>query len=389
MRENFNTEELRNTSEEIRTAVMAKSITPEMVGGTLLALVNAQGEVIEALGELQREHVTVKVNAYDGSQREDVTGAKVYVDMFSAGTPIVNVPRQELEVDANGEVSFDVIHGYQYAVFSKLEGFGASFQLVFQASQENRTIALWNLPLGVFYIGMASYCLEIEDEETGDSTSTYRYLPYITENYVSDWEERREYSEWGLVGDEYMDEDYYGSYILVSTEDGSFMIEENSYSDETKTWVANRLYGKMIPTLPAYDGDVNDWSEMQAAAQQDMDGNLNTAKILAFCGAEAPAALWCVNEQSEWKINRWLPSAGQLYLMYLNRAAIDALMTAANDEDGHEFRTVSDDYYWHWSSTQYNAWCAWRVNVYYGSTNTSNRYHDSYVRAVSAFLFDS
>ena len=385
MRENFNTEELRNTSEEIRTAVMAKSITPEMVGGTLLALVNAQGEVIEALGELQREHVTVKVNAYDGSQREDVTGAKVYVDMFSAGTPIVNVPRQELEVDANGEVSFDVIHGYQYAVFSKLEGFGASFQLVFQASQENRTIALWNMPLGVYHLGMAGYYSE--DEETGNSAT--RYIPYITESYVSDWDDRREYAEWGVNEDETWDDDYYGSYILVSTADGSFMIEENSYSDETKTWVANRLYGKMIPTLPAYDGDTNDWGEMQEAARQDMDGNLNTAKILAFCGSEAPAASWCANEWADWKINRWLPSAGQLYLMYLNRTAIDALMTEANDEDGREFRTVSDDYNWHWSSTQYNAWCAWGVNVYNGDTYYSYRNSLGYVRAVSAFLFDS
>ena len=389
MRENFNTEELRNTSEEIRTAVMAKSITPEMVGGTLLALVNAQGEVIEALGELQREHVTVKVNAYDGSQREDVTGAKVYVDMFSAGTPIVNVPRQELEVDANGEVSFDVIHGYQYAVFSKLEGFGASFQLVFQASQENRTIALWNMPLGVFYIGKVCYCLEVEDEETGDTTSIYRYLPYITESFIDDWDERKEYSEWGLVGEEYMDDDDYGSYILVSTADGSFVIEESSRSDETKTWVGNRFYGKMIPALPAYDGDTNDWGEMQEAARQDMNGNLNTAKILAFCGSEAPAASWCANEWADWKINRWLPSAGQLYLMYLNRAAIDALISEANDEYGHEFRKVSNDYTWYWSSTQYNAWCAWGVSISSGGTNDNGRNSNDYVCAVSAFLFDS
>lgn len=385
MRENFNTQELRETSEEIRTAVMAKSITPEMVGGTLLALVNAQGEVIEALGELKREHVTVKVNAYDGSARVDVTGAKVYLDMFSAGTPIVKVPRQELEVDVNGEVSFDVIHGYQYAVFSKLEGFGASFQLVFQASQENRTIALWNMPLGVYHLGMAGYYSE--DEETGNGAT--RYIPYITESYVSDWDDRREYAEWGVNEDETWDDDYYGSYILVSTADGSFIIEENSYSEDYKTWVGNRFYGKIIPTLPAYDGDTNDWGEMQEAARQDMDGNLNTAKILAFCGSEAPAASWCANEWADWKTNRWLPSAGQLYLMYLNRTAIDALMTEANDEDGREFRTVSDDYNWHWSSTQYNACCAWFVYVYGGDTFDGSRNDNGYVRAVSAFLFDS
>ena len=74
MKNEFNTEELRNTAEEIQNAVMAKSITPEMVGGTLLALVNAQGEVIESFGNFQRECVTVKVNAYDGSQRAELSG---------------------------------------------------------------------------------------------------------------------------------------------------------------------------------------------------------------------------------------------------------------------------------------------------------------------------
>ena len=204
MKNDFNTEELRNTAEEIQNAVMAKSITPEMVGGTLLALVNAQGEVIESFGNFQRERVTVKVNAYDGSQRADVTGAKVYLDMFSAGTPIVNVPRQELEVDENGEVSFEVIHGYHYSVVSKLDGFGASFQLTFQASQESRTIALWNLPLGVFYLGAAGYCRET-NEETGDGV--YRYIPYITEEYINDWDMRREYAEWGLTDEESWDDD--------------------------------------------------------------------------------------------------------------------------------------------------------------------------------------
>ena len=386
MKNEFNTEELRNTAEEIQNAVMAKSITPEMVGGTLLALVNAQGEVIEALGNLEREHVTVKVNAYDGSQRADVTGAKVYLDMFSAGTPIVNVPRQELEVDENGEVSFEVIHGYHYSVVSRLEGFGASFQLTFQASQASRTIALWNLPLGVFYLGAAGYWRET-DEETGDGV--YRYIPYITEEYINDWDERREYAEWGLADEESWDDDYYGWYILVSTAAGSFIIESDSYSGENKTWTANRFFGKLIPTMPTYDHETNGWEPMMEASRQDMDGNLNTAKLLAFCGSDAPAANWCVGSQTDYRVNRWLPSAGELYLMFLNMDIIDPLMRTANEEGGYEFRTISDDYYWHWSSTQCNAWCAWYVYFNIGYTSYNSRSSSIYVRAVSAFLFDS
>lgn len=386
MKNEFNTEELRNTAEEIQNAVMAKSITPEMVGGTLLALVNAQGEVIESFGNFQRERVTVKVNAYDGSQRADVTGAKVYLDMFSSGTPIVNVPRQELEVDENGEVSFEIIHGYHYSVVSKLDGFGASFQLTFQASQESRTIVLWNLPLGVFYLGAAGYWRET-DEETGDGV--YRYIPYITEEYINDWDERREYSEWDMADDEYLDDDWFGWFILVSTADGSFVIEPNSYSDEYKTWTANRFFGKLIPTMPIYDYETNGYEPMMEAARQDMDGNLNTAKLLAFCGSDAPAATWCVGSQTDYKVNRWLPSCGELYLMFLNKDIIDPLMRTANEVGGYDFRTISDDYNWHWSSTECNAWCAWGVHVGNGGTLINNRNYGNYVRAVSAFLFDS
>lgn len=383
MKNEFNTEELRNTAEEIQNAVMAKSITPEMVGGTLLALVNAQGEVIESFGNFQRERVTVKVNAYDGSQRADVTGAKVYLDMFSAGTPIVNVPRQELEVDENGEVSFDVLHGFHYAVFSKLDGFGASFQLVFQASQENRTIALWNLPLGVFYLGAAGYRLDDED-----GNGIYRYIPYITEDYITDWEERMLHSEWDLIGDEYLDDDYYGYFILISTEKGSFMIDSDSYSEDYKTWTSNRFHGKNIPTMHAYDYENRDREIAQEEARQDMDGNLNTAKLLAFCGSEAPAAAWCANSQTDYRINRWLPSCGELYLMFLNGSVIDSLMEPAI-EDGYNLRKILDDYNWHWSSTECNAWCAWDVYINYGNADDSNRINNIYVRAVSAFLFDS
>lgn len=380
MKEAFNTEELRNTAEEIKTAVMAKSITPEMVGGTLQALVNAQGEVIEALGNLEREHVTVKVNAYDGTQRVDVAGAKVYVDMFSSGVPTVEVPRMELEVDENGEVSFDVLYGYQYAVFSKLEGMAASFQYTFQACQAERSFDLWNLPIGVFMLGVVVYYNEETEEYRG-------LIPVITESYESDiWGDNPEVFEWDMRENECVDESYYGDFILVATEETSFLIHQNDIAENGLPWTGNRFYGKTIPTLPSYDGDIN-WDEMQEAARRDYDGNLNTAKILSFCGSEAHAAGFCANLSFDWYVFSWLPSAGQLYLIYLNRAAIDALITAAN-EDGHNCQNVSKDYNWYWSSTQYDPWCAWCGDINYGYSNYDDRGCTNRVRAVSAFHFD-
>ncbi len=59
MKHEFDTPALRQTAEEIQGAVRAKSITADMVGGTLLALVNATGEIIETFGGIGNS-ITVK-----------------------------------------------------------------------------------------------------------------------------------------------------------------------------------------------------------------------------------------------------------------------------------------------------------------------------------------
>ena len=375
MKQEFKTTELRQTAEAIRDAVLAKSITPDMVGGTMLALVNASGEVIEALGNLESERVTVKVQAYDGQSRVDVTGAKVYLDQFSiGGVPMVSVPRQEYEVDENGEVTFEVLKGYQYTVFSKLDGMAASFQFAYEACQESRTIELWNFPVGVWMVGSASYW--------DAATDLYRSVPYVSGNFISDlWSE--DGVMWDASASESLDDAYYNG-ILIATADTSFVIEQNSKADSTMRWSANRYYGKMIPTLPAWWIESGqDWDAAQAMARADFDGCLNTAKILAFC-ASAPAVEYCTNEYADIRATRFLPSAGQLYLIYLNKTAINTLISAANEE-GWEFEPIDSDYYW--SSSQYDEWCACLVNMYYGSTGYYGRLSLNYVRAVSAFHF--
>jgi len=384
MKHEFDTPALRQTAEEIQGAVRAKSITADMVGGTLLALVNATGEMVEVLGELKREHVTVKVQAYDGTQRVSVAGAKVYVDMFSiGGVPTVSLPRQELAVDENGEVSFDVVKGYQYAVFSKLDGMGASFQFTYEACQDERTIDLWHFPIGVYMVGVVNLY--------DDSSDKSRVLPFITESYIDDWEERQVSMGWDIQGDEYVDDGWYEA-ILVSTENTAFAIEPSAKSTESKTWSGSRYYGKSIPMLPTIYPDEDAfgdwdaaWNDAQSRARADYDGNLNTAKILAFY-KNADAAEFCANVNRGWNRQMFLPSAGQLYLIYLNKAAIDALMVAAN-ADGWEFDVLTKDYNWYWSSTQSDEWCAWYVYMSRGSTYDGNKSNGKYVRAVSAFHF--
>ena len=375
MKKNFDTSALRKTAADIQGAVVPKSVTADMVGGLFSALVEAQGEVIEALGALEREVVTVKVNGYDGEQRVSAAGAKVYVDIFSIGSvPTVALPRQELTANEEGIVTFEVFKGYQYAVFSKLEGYGASFQFSYEACQDARDIELWNMPTGVYMCGYVGYYNE-EDEST-------RGVPFVTESFETEYYDSPA-TMWDAKDGETVDEAGYLG-ILVATEDTSFIIEQQTRSSEYLTWSGNRYYGKLVPTLPAFylmaDGD---WEAAQELARNDFDGNLNTAKIQAYCRS-AKAAEYCTDEQANNLAQRFLPSAGQLYLMYLNKTAINRLVNAANGE-GWEFDVIDDNYYW--SSSQFDEFCAWGVLVCNGNTCNFNKLNYGYVRAVSAFHF--
>ena len=375
MKKNFDTSALRKTAADIQGAVVPKSVTADMVGGLFSALVEAQGEVIEALGALEREVVTVKVNGYDGEQRVSAAGAKVYVDIFSIGSvPTVALPRQELTANEEGVVTFEVFKGYQYAVFSKLEGYGASFQFSYEACQDTRDIELWNMPTGVYMCGYVGYYNE-EDEST-------RGVPFVTESFETEYYDSPA-TMWDAKDGETVDEAGYLG-ILVATEDTSFIIEQQTRSSEYLTWSGNRYYGKLVPTLPAFylmaDGD---WEAAQELARNDFDGNLNTAKIQAYCRS-AQAAEYCTDSQADNLAQRFLPSAGQLYLMYLNKNAINRLVSAANGE-GWQFDVVDDNYYW--SSSQFDEFCAWGVVMYCGNTYFNLKSHNRYVRAVSAFQY--
>ena len=375
MKKNFDTPALRKTAADIQGAVVPKSVTADMVGGLFSALVEAQGEVIEALGALEREVVTVKVNGYDGEQRVSAAGAKVYVDIFSIGSvPTVALPRQELTANEEGVVTFEVFKGYQYAVFSKLEGYGASFQFSYEACQDTRDIELWNMPTGVYMCGYVGYYNE-EDEST-------RGVPFVTESFETEYYDSPA-TMWDAKDGETVDEAGYLG-ILVATEDTSFIIEQQTRSSEYLTWSGNRYYGKLVPTLPAFylmaDGD---WEAAQELARNDFDGNLNTAKIQAYCRS-AQAAEYCTDSQADNLAQRFLPSAGQLYLMYLNKNAINRLVSAANGE-GWQFDVVDDNYYW--SSSQFDEFCAWIVLMLNGNPDSYRKHNGYYVRAVSAFQY--
>ncbi len=72
-----------------------------------------------------------------------------------------------------------------------------------------------------------------------------------------------------------------------------------------------------------------------------MDGNMNTAKILGFSPTHT-AARWAASSPSDYDEQRFLPSAGQLYIMWLNRTAINAIIQQHTDAGEEGFFLLPD-----------------------------------------------
>ena len=342
MKSNFNTAELLQTAENIKNAVASGVITADMVGGLFSALVEKQGEFVDTFsGVGSTIAVTAKCRAItdiDNYEEENAVGATVYVDMFAVGVGVAKaLPTQEFITDENGEVVFTVPCGYSFAVYSKYSGYSASCQFAYDAGESDMTIDLWNYPIGVF--GLGDGCL-------------YRTAEELADDVVNG--------------------------IAVCTENTSFCILHH----RTENYIPWGRYGEAVPALPKLYSE--DWNEAPVMARADYNGNLNTHKILKVHRA-TPAATWAdgysLNPNYVHK-QYFLPSAGQLYLMYQNKGVIDAMIDVLN-EAGYEFDKLDYDYYW--SSSQYDEFCAWGVRMNGGLTYGINKYYNIYVRAVSAF----
>ena len=95
-----------------------------------------------------------------------------------------------------------------------------------------------------------------------------------------------------------------------------------------------------------------------SSAQNDYKGKSNSAAAIAALGNKAGAAYTCTINTFLNGDTGYLPSAGQMKVIYDNKTAIDNLLTAMG---GTNLRT---SYYW--TSTQANASNAWRIRMYNG-----------------------
>lgn len=113
---------------------------------------------------------------------------------------------------------------------------------------------------------------------------------------------------------------------------------------------------------PAASGGSGNKTTSQALA--DMNGRQNTATIVDTLGSAAPAAYYCKNtyypsnvasDNAYFGTGRWwLPSAGELWMIWSHLFEINRLMAAIGG-------TPLNRSTWYWSSSEYSATYAWYV----------------------------
>ena len=124
-------------------------------------------------------------------------------------------------------------------------------------------------------------------------------------------------------------------------------------------------------------------------ALDDWSGKDNTAAQVTHseCKTESYAPGFCAsyervnaNGQGLTAGRWWLPSLGELMMIYANKYKINYALSLING-------AVQLADMWYWSSTEYSAASAWRLNLDYGGANyTTKAEGQGRVRPVSAFL---
>ena len=104
-------------------------------------------------------------------------------------------------------------------------------------------------------------------------------------------------------------------------------------------------------------------------AVQDWDGKGNTERLKQIG----------LNPAIQLKDGEYIPTLAELYLICLNRKAINAAMRFVG---GQELKG------WYWSSTEYSATYAWYLDLNFGGAyNGTKAAYTGRVRPVSAFLY--
>ena len=163
---------------------------------------------------------------------------------------------------------------------------------------------------------------------------------------------------------------------VVVVEGGKILVV--SPTETALTWSSAAVSGGGVTTSDRVTA-MNDWAGKANTASQITHTECSSASYApGFCAAYSRVN---ANGQGLTAGKWWLPSLGELFCIYANMRKINYALSLI------EGATQLEET-WYWSSTEYSAAAAWRLNLNYGSaTNGPQAAFALRVRPVSAFLY--
>ena len=151
-------------------------------------------------------------------------------------------------------------------------------------------------------------------------------------------------------------------------------------------WVdATGKHGKIVSmdqTKLQWCTDDEYYKGVTGIATDRSNGMNNLRSVMKITGwkDKYPAFAWCADHGDGW----YLPAIDELKELLLNDE-VHAKVNGTLEQKRVPIMYSMGDSEWYWSSIEENNWCAWRVNMYDGSTHGHRRLDLDSVRAVSAF----
>ena len=168
---------------------------------------------------------------------------------------------------------------------------------------------------------------------------------------------------------------------VVVVEGGKCLVVAPTESASKLTWSSAAISGGGTTTSDRVTA-INDWNGKTNTAQQIAHSTssavTNTASYApGFCNLYSRAN---ANGQGLTAGKWWLPSLGEMMMIYANMTKINYALSLINGAT-----QLQEDAYW--TSTEDSATYAWYLNLDYGSANYSSKASGTRrVRAVSAFI---
>lgn len=163
-----------------------------------------------------------------------------------------------------------------------------------------------------------------------------------------------------------------------------FVVAKDEYNG-TKQWgPTGTLVGSAISNRTLAMRDITGQTRTSAIAANSVYSSTDYAA--AWCAAYAQTGESTTSGKTAYNLRSagkwWLPSAGELWMIYQNFRKINQLLTLIESQQSGTTMQLQESAYW--SSTEYSAGIAWRLNFSGGGFDRDGKTTTDRVRPVSA-----